>query len=288
MMKKLLALVLVLAMCACASAMAAEWAEGLGPQKPYAASPEIDFNESFGYMMFLPVNGQWVAPGTSTLSIFLPREDIQVGEGELKLFSKEDGQMEEIAVSAETLVQRAMTEAELEGLVWGSGTVFEVKLANPLEPNKHYYVQLSKGSIVSPDFEVASPALSGKKAWTFSTEVESYVESVSFLRVVEGEEEPTVVENPMVGDTAKVSIVLGEDAAAAALYCNAGTFSTEETYFEESAETTLYFPANGEVEWGVIFMDAEGKLVYTKDFVTKVMDPASIVDELLADAAKAE
>lgn len=114
------------------------------------------------------------------------------------------------------------------------------------------------------------------------------MEGVSYLRVVEGKEEPQVVEAPMVGDTAKVSFVLGEDAAAAAIYCNAGTFTVEETYFTESGEITLHFPANGEVEWGVVFLDAEGEGIYNVDFATKVMDPASIVEEALADAAKAE
>lgn len=268
--------------------MAAEWAEGLGPQKPYAGSPEIDFNESFGYMMLLPMNGSWVAPGTSDLSIFLPRTDVAAGEGSIKLFTKEDGLVEEIAVSAESLVGRAMTEEELEGLLWGSGTVFEAELADALEVNKNYYVQMSKGCIVSPDFEVVSPEISGKKAWTFNTECDSFVEDLSYLRVVEGQEESEVVETVMVGDTAKVSFVLGEDAAAAAIYCNAGTFTAEETYFTESGEFTVYFPATGEVEWGVVFVDAESKGIYSENFVTKVMDPASLVEEVLADAAKAE
>lgn len=282
-MKKILALILILAMCVGASAMAAEWAEGLGPQKPYSGSPEVDFNETFGYMMLMPMNGGTIVPGEKMLSIYLPREDVQAGEGELKLFTKENGLVEEIAVSAETIVGRALNDEELEGLMWGGGTVFEIKLAQPLEPNCNYYVQMSKGCIVSPDFEVASPAISGKKAWTFNTEVASYVENLTYCHMVEGQEEPTTVEAPLVGDTAKFTIVIGEDAAAAALYCDAGSFVPEFTYFEETTETTVRFPANGEVKWGVIFLDADGMGIYSVDYTTNVVDPMAIVDAALAE-----
>lgn len=283
MMKKIIALILVLAMCAGVGAMAAEWAEGLGPQKPYTGSPEVDFNETFGYMMFAPVNGGTVAPGEQMLSIYLPREDVQAGEGELKLFTKENGLVEEIAISAETMVGRVLNDDELEGLMWGGGMVFEIALAKPLELNFNYYVQMSKGCMVSPDFEVASPAISGKKAWTFNTEVASYVESMTYCHMVEGQDELTSVETPLVGDSAKLSVVIGEDAAAAALYCDAGIIAPEATYFEETTETTVHFPVNGEVKWGIIFLNADGMGIYSVDYTTNVSDPMDIVEEALAE-----
>lgn len=276
MMKKLLGLILVLALCAGASAaMAAEWAEGLSPRKPYVGSPEVDFSETIGYMMFLPLNNASVAPGASQLSIFMPRDDVETASGTLKLFSREADLVEEIAVSAETVVCRAMSEEELASLMWGCGTVFEIKLAQPLEPNCNYYVQMTEGCIVAAGSETVSPAITGKKAWTFSTEVSSFVESLTYLRTIEGAEEPVVVETVNPGDTAKLSVVLGEDVAAAAVYCDAGSILPDVSYINQSGEITVRFPATGEVKWGVIFVDEAGMGVYGADITTNVVEPAA-------------
>lgn len=271
MMKKVVALILALMMCA-AVAVAAEWPEGLSPQKPYFGSPEVDFNESFGYMMLLPLNGKSVAPGMDTLSIFMPRDDVELAEGTVKLFTKEDGLVEEIAIGSESIVLREMTDAELEDLMWGSGKVLEVKLSQPMAANCNYYVQMTEGSLIAEGYEVASPKIDGKKAWTFSTEVKSYVEKMQYCRMVEGKEEPETIETVQVGDMAKISVVIGEDVKAAALYCDEGTMISEQTYIEESGEMTVNFPANGEVKWGVVFLDAENKAVYNVDYTTVVSE----------------
>lgn len=269
MMKRIVALILVMVMCATA-AMAAEWPEGLGPQKPYSGSPEIDFNESFGFMMLWPFNGKTVAPGEDTLSIFLPREDVEVAAGTLGLYTKEDGLVEEIAISAETAVLRPLSEQELDSLMWGGGVAIDIKLAQQLDPNFNYYVQLSEGCFVSPDYPVASPAIDGKKGWAFSTETENYIENLYYCRMVEGQEEPEVVENVQVGDMVKFSIVLGEEGVSAALHCDAGAILPEITYFEESAEATVRFPSSGEVKWGVVFLDADGAGLYSMNYTTNV------------------
>ncbi len=268
MMKKFF-IVCLAVMLLCSNAFAATWADGLSPQKPYSGTPEVDFNETIGYMMFYPINGSNVVGGENVLSIFMPREDVVAGEGILYLHTKEDGLVEEIAINADTMIARPMNEEELEAMLWGCGTVFEITLAQPLEINRNYIVQLTEGSIVSPDYEAVSPAIAGENAWTFDTKTANYIEKLTYVRLVEGQDKPEDVENVLVGDTAKFNIVIG-DAAYAVVYCDAGLIVPAANYFTETTETTINFPANGTVEWGVAFFDAENNLVYVSSVITEV------------------
>jgi len=121
-MKKILAICLILMLAATASA--ATWEEGLGPQKPYLGSPEVDFNETIGYMMLLPMKNETLAPGTVTLSVYMPREDAEVGEGVLTLTSREDGKVAEIG-TVESVFSSPKSEAGRR-LVYPDGLPFEM------------------------------------------------------------------------------------------------------------------------------------------------------------------
>ena len=269
-MKKILAICLaaMLLIVPLAAMADAAWSDGLSAQKPYAGSPEVDFTESIGYMMLNPSNGKLVYPGADMLQIFMPREDVEIGSGALCLYSEEDGLVQETA--AESITMRAMTEAELEDMIWGSGVVFEIALDKPLEANRNYYVQMDEGLIYAPEYEVGSPKIASNKQWRFNTVLQNYVESMSYCRKVEGEAEPVVVEDVQTGDTAKLSIVIGEENASAAIYCDAGSMIAAETYFTADAEIEIKFPMAGEVAWGIMFMDADGNTTYTMDYVTTV------------------
>lgn len=274
-MKKILAICLILMLAM--SASAATWEEGLGPQKPYLGSPEVDFTKTIGYMMLLPMKEATVAPGTVTLSVYMPREDVEVGEGVLTLASTEDGKIAEIAVSAANVSARPMTEAELDALLWGSGTAFEITLEKPLEPNRHYTAEMSEGCFYAPDYEIGSPAIEGEGAWSFNTEIGSTVENVRFERMVEGEEAPVELayeESICVGDQVTFTVTLGDDVASAALVCDAGVILSEESYFPASTEVTAFFPSAGEVKWGVVFMDETGTMLYSIDYTTIVYEMA--------------
>ena len=74
-MKKILAMFLLLMLLA-APAYAADWAEGLSPAKPYTNQPEVNLDETIGYMMFSPKTETGSVQGLKTLFIFLPREDV--------------------------------------------------------------------------------------------------------------------------------------------------------------------------------------------------------------------
>lgn len=268
-MKKLLVLCLA-AMLLGSIAFAAAWDEGLGPNKPYVGTPEVDFNETIGYMMFFPINGSNIDVRVDTLTIYMPREDVDIAEGTLYLYRNGDQLAEEIAVSAETVTVRPMLEDELEALMWGCGTAFDFKLADPLEINSNYLVQLTEGAIVSDGYAAVSPAIAGEDAWVFNTVTANYIEDLSYNRLVEGKDVPEQVDTVAVGDFASFDIVLGEDAAYAVIFANAGLIVPSANYFEANAAATVNFPANGTVEWGVAFFDAEDELVYMHSVVTEV------------------
>ena len=289
-MKRILAICLALALCVMApAAFAAEWPEGLGPQKPYSGTPEVDFNETIGYMMLKPRNGESVMPGNVTLKIFLPRADVQTGSGLLFLHSEKGGVVEEVSIEPETMKARPMTEKELEAMLWGCGTAFEVTLQNPLQPNQNYFVQMSEGCISSEEYDVASPAIAGRDSWTFNTNSDNIIEDLIYIREVEGSEQPEKVKDVQPGDKAVFEIVFGEGAVAAALFCDAGSIDALETYFQkvipvEPAEgeepeeiapvmAEIIFPEAGEIKWGVAFLDANGKLVYEITMITNVVVP---------------
>ena len=275
MMKKIFAIVLMLTL-VCTSAFAASWLEGLSPQKPYQGNPEVDFNETIGYFMQFPINESTIEPGSLTLTMLFPREDVDVGTGKLVLHSQEDGVVQEVDVETE-LFCRAMDEEELEALLWGCGTAFEVQFREPLEANRHYWIELPKDAIVAPAFENGITAISGKKAWTFNTETDNVIEDFSYYRMVEGKEEPVALkkDEPIVaGDTAKLTFKLGEDAKGIAVFCDAGTIVTENFYYEEDGEIKIAFPSVGEVKWGVVFVAENDDTIYAWEYTTVVNSPA--------------
>lgn len=269
-MKRLVVICLAV-MLLCANAYAATWADGLGPQKPYLGTPEVDFNETIGYMMLYPTNGDNVnVDELHALKIYLPREDVEVGTGEISVKSKGIGLVEKIEITAETFVARPMTEEELEQMMWGCGTVFEIAMSKPLQINRDYYIEMSEGAIVSTEYEMVSPKISGRKEWYFNTDTDNYIDKLEYKRLVDGKEKPQKVETVQVGDFAEFDIIMDEETAYAVIFCDAGAIIPAANHFEEGVKTTIDFPVEGTVEWGVAFFDAEDYLVYIHRIETVV------------------
>ena len=98
----------------------------------------------------------------------------------------------------------------------------------------------------------------------------NYVESVSCARTVEGQAKPQAVENVVVGDQAKVSVILGEKGVSAVVFCDAGAIIPSKTYFDATGETMIRFPSNGDVTWGIKFFNEYGKVIYSMEYTTTV------------------
>lgn len=283
-MRKCIVLFLALILI-CSTAYAAGWSQGLGPEKPYTGTPKIDLTENIGYMMLHPVNGSTVTPGHDTLRIFMPREDVVTGTGMLQLYTDGVKEPAEIEINEETMIARPMTEEELDALLWGCGTVFEIALEKPLEANLSFSVRLTEGCIIAMDFDTPSPAFEKSDIWSFNTMTDNIVEKLTYYRAEEAEvqvgqapQEAKETEIPaeavQAGDLARISIVMAEDAAAAAICCNSGEVLPVQYSFTESGVTDVLFPAAGEVQWGVIFMDANGKVLNSVSFTT-IVAPAA-------------
>jgi len=258
----------------CTTAYAAEWPEGLSPQKPYTGTPEVDFQKTIGYMIMSPVKGSTVIPGTDMLSIYLPRMDVETGSGEIVVYNRTQGSKETIAVSAETMAARPMEESELQAMMWGSGTVFFVMLEKGLEPNCEYYVEMSEGCIVSPDYEAVSPEIKGKTKWYFNTNTKNIIEKMRYFREVDGKQTNIKAEEVREGDKVKFSIKMDEDAAIAAVYFDTGRIALDVSYYTENSEAVVTFPESGVVKWGVVFIDANGGVVGNAAFTTNVAPAA--------------
>ena len=259
-MKRLIALFVALTLLYAVPACAAQWPEGRSAAKPYAGSPEADFTKTVGYMMFYPRTGVEVVGGLRTLFVYLPREDVKAGDGELTLRSDEDRATWTVKFSdGEYVRQRDMIEAELNGLMWGGGTCFEITLPASVKLNRHYYVDLGRDCIISNDDTVSNPELSGESAWNFTTEADFGVSEMEYRRGSTGG-----IVTPAAGDEIRMDIVLGGEAAMAVLYQYSGA-DFAETTFTQSCEVTGSVTAD-DPDWGVLFFDASGNQVGVVQF----------------------
>lgn len=287
MMKRVLAICLLLLLTATvlAEGETGKWGEGLGPQKPYSGSPEVDFEKTIGYMIFMPLNQSTVTPGKLILQILMPREDVEIGSGTITLYNGQDEVVEEIPFDEEHVKQRAMTEAELDAMIWGCGTVFSVKTSNPPEANQSFYVLMTDGCIIAPDYGTETLPLEDKAKWTFNTNVTNYVENFAYSHdngnieaddetepeeEEETEEEP--LEAPQLDDFANFSIVLDGTGITAVIYCNEGSIATEDTYVTESKDVSVQFVSVGQTDWGVMFLKEDGSILYQVDYSVVVSD----------------
>ena len=264
-MKKLIAICMALMLLYAVPASAAQWPEGRSASKPYAGKPEVDFSKTVGYMMFYPRTGVEVVGGLRTLFIYLPREDVKAGDGELTLRSDEDRSTWSVAFSNTDYVrQRDMVEEELVGLMWGSGACFEITLPVSVSLNRHYYVDLGRDCIISHDGTVSNPELPGEKSWYFSTEADFGVSEMEYRRALSNGGYDTGIVTPAVGDEIRLDVVLGGEATTAVLYQYSGAdFGV--TTFTEDGEAIGTVTAE-DPDWGVLFFDASGNQVGVVQF----------------------
>lgn len=258
-MKRIIALAWLAALFLCVgAARAAEWREGLGPGQPYTNVPEIDLTERLGYMMFYPNEDMAVENVCRTLYVYLPREDVKRGEGLLRLNTEKDGAVMSIAMSDENLVrQRAMTEEELDWWLWGGGTCFEIQLPRSLDFGKTYYVTMAKGCIVTED-GVENPPISDRGAWRVALAGEYGIGGMTCRRPQTNEES---ILTPRAGDEIAFDVVLGGEAASAALYSRDASVDFTVSYLETSSRVTGTCTSDSPA-WGIMFFDAEGRRIH--------------------------
>lgn len=174
-MKRLIALVLACLMALGGACLAAEWPQGRSAAQPYSQLPEVNLSETIGYIMLFPRAKLPASRFCNVLAMFLPREDLELGEGMVHLYEKVEGEEEPVEVCSvdftdkDSVQIRAMNESELRDLMWGGGRVVEMKLSKSLEfggENSHnYYVLMDPGCFTAQGGKLGSLQISGDEAW---------------------------------------------------------------------------------------------------------------------------
>lgn len=261
-MKRIVALAMMIALLAIGAQMAV--AEEWNSAQPYAGVPEIDLTTQLGYMVFYPNDVVTVEGVCDQLFIYLPRTDVTAGEGQLFVFTEEDGEVWRARMNDADCVQvRPLNDGELEGLLWSEGTCFEIRLPRSLTLGKMYYVNLERGCIAADGVE--NVQIGGTEAWFFEVQGEFGLNAVEYRRPQADGGYEEMISKPQAGDEIHFELVLGGEAVAAALYSNDETLDFEVNYFTESGEVTGTV-TGGAPAWGVVFLDAEGNIVGQADF----------------------
>lgn len=269
-MKRLFVLVLAAMMLCVGMAQAAEWREGLGPSKPYMGAVEADLSTLLGYMMFYP-NAEdprlQAQNFCQTLHIYLPRTDVMAGPGTLSLFTEAGKQVWSTAMDdAEAIIQRLMREDELEALIWGDGTCFDICLPKSLELNQGYYVNLAEGCILNEEGTLGNTVIDGKENWSFRVEGDYGVNALEYRTPQEDGSYVNVEKLPAhAGDEIRFDFVIGGEATHAYIYSMNNSVDFLVQLYEESCEV-IGTVTQDNPSWGVLFMNADEETVDRIEF----------------------
>jgi len=242
---------------------AATWSNGQSPQQPYKGVPPVDLTKKLGYMVLDPLNNENVSTAINSLVIYLPRTDVQAGDGSLRLYEKGvKAPIQEVSFADSARVTAAPIDAEtLAWLFWESGTQFTVAIDKSLDGDKTYTASLDPNCIVAPEYGIGNSALEGAKGWTFTTKVTSGV-----LKLTHSGEA-----TPRVGDSVAIEVRMGEGVASASIFSGSDAFTSEDDPLIESGVLTGRYAQEGPVGWGVALMDASGQFISVYHYREEVL-----------------
>lgn len=173
-MKRLIALVLAGLMVFGGACLAAQWPEGRSAAQPYSHLPEVNLSETMGYILLFPRAKLPVTRFCDVLGMYLPREDIELGEGMAHVYEKVEGEDKPVEVCAidfsdpASVEIRDMSEGELTDLIWGGGTCVEMHLPKSLafgDADHQYYVLMDEGCYTAADGALKSISITSEDAW---------------------------------------------------------------------------------------------------------------------------
>ena len=272
-MKKLTALIIVCMLCLGTAAFAAEWPEGTSPAQPYRGKAKVDLNQTMGYLLMYP-NGRIEKLRADTfcdvLEIYLPRDDIGLGEGALHLYHKpEEGDAVEVATvsfaDGNSVEVRPLEEAELNNLMWGSGVCVDVHLPESLRLNDQgYYALMDEGCFQAADGAVKSIPVTNSDAWRPVAVGDYGVGSLRYTAPLPEDAaedaEPEVHAVPQEGDAILFDLTLGGYAKMAVLYTENDSAYFENVQFTESCAVAGSV-VSADLDWGIIFLDEENRVL---------------------------
>ena len=287
MKNSLIALILAAAVFGASPASAAEWKDGRSPAQPYAGVPEVDLSQTMGYIMLYPRAKMPVEHFCDVLEIYLPREDVERGEGTLRLYD-ESGEILSVQFEDEEQVGiRKLSEDELNGLMWGSGVCIDIYLPVSLTIGGDYYVTMDEGCFTAADGAVVSLGYTGKEVWVpvvtgdFGINAMAYYDTGEEEETAESEAVPVPVTQPAAdgeeeaepeevsgevtltpgkGDKVRFELLMGGDADVAVLYSENGSVLFPEIEYKESA-TVVGTVLSNDINWGVVFLNKDGDIL---------------------------
>lgn len=272
-MKKLIALILACLICL-TTAYAAEWREGLSPEKPSTHMEKVDFKETLGYFVMWPTAKFPALRFCDVLEIYLPRDDIQLGEGTITLCD-DDGEVAVMDCADPAQVElRPLEEIELSDHMWGCGCCLEVHLPVSLEFDKSYYVLMDEGVLTDPVNGTKSLPLTDARQWNPLLQDEFGIGGLTYRTAAAEGEEGEITAVPEVGGTIQFNLKLGGNAKEAVIFTENDSVYFEPFQFTESGVVTGTV-TDADVGWGIIFLDEEGKqldmlTLKQSDFIARI------------------
>lgn len=274
-MKHFIAILMVFALCL-GTAYAAEWPEGTSPAKPYKGVAEADLDKTMGYMLEYPKVGDPAEVFCDTLYIYLPREDVALGENPLKV-SDEDGEYISIPFNdADHVRLYPLDEEMLNDLMWGSGVCIEVRLPVSLGFSDKNIVTMEAGCFTAKDNNVSNPVLveDAPENQTWRPVIESDY-GIAKLRYAAAGTDPkkdySYKADPGAGDLVCFELVLGGDAKYAVLESDdeSVVFEDNPVYEDGIVTGTL---ASDDFNWTVLFMDENDQVLDYYDFDRSLLE----------------
>ena len=185
-MKKLIAILLACLLLA-ASAYAAEWGDGLSPAHPYSGVPEVDLNQTIGYIWVFPRTKVPAKTFCDVLTIYLPRDDIKLNAGTLTVHNAADDSVVGTYdfTDGDHVELRPITDVELESLMWGGGVAVVVHLDESLKFGADYYVLMDQGCFASSNGKLPSPVIANPEYWHPALEGEYGVSGLYYCEPTE-------------------------------------------------------------------------------------------------------
>ncbi len=244
------------------AAHAAEWAEGTSPERPYPGVPAVDLKTQIGYMLNYPKADNAAERYCDTLYIYLPREDLALGDGRLSVMTGEGEWTGVSFADAERVRLYPLDEQTLSDVRWGGGIGVEVWLPVSLPMGDAAWIEMEDACLVPESGASLEGLPKGDQAWRAVVEGDYGVGGLRFTH--EGDDVP--ISQPAVGDLVKFDLKLGGDAAMVAIASDNGSVTCAEgDSFTQSGEVTLRLE-DDDFEWTVYFMDGDGNAVDFLDF----------------------
>ena len=255
-MKRAFAMLIAILLCM-GTAYAAQWLDGSSHAQPYEDLPAVDLDTAMGYMLMAPGEKLPAQSFCDRLYIYLPRQDVALGSGALRV-NDANGVVTEVRFDdAQRVKLYGIDEETLGQLMWGEGVCVEVWLPVSLPMGEGSYVTMDEDCLTAAQGKVKLEGVNAPESWPVPVKGDYGVGRLCFTGA-----NPA---SPAAGDGVSFDLVLGGEAVLAVVDSDNGTaVCPEGNTFGASGAVTLQLTGD-DFQWTVYFMNADGDVV---DYLT--------------------